>query len=194
MSALIPQSELAAAVEALMMLAEEPTTPAQLAEVLEIPTDEVEEILGSLAEFYDTSGRGFELRKVAGGWRYYTRPQYAGVIARSVLAGQHSKLSQAALETLSVVAYLQPVSRQRISSIRGVNVDGVMRTLQSRGMICEVGTDEETGAMLFGTTAAFLEHLGLQELSELPPMAPYLPDANSLAQELAGLSGESVDG
>ena len=128
--------------------------------------------------------RGFELREVGGGWRFYSRPALAPVVQRFVLDGQTARLTQAALETLAVIAYRQPVSRARVSAVRGVNVDGVVRTLTTRGLVTEVGTDETTGATLYGTTTTFLERMGLGSLDELPALAPYLPDADVL-DELA---------
>jgi len=128
------------------------------------------------------------LREVGAGWRYYTRVEHHDVIARWLLEGQHGRLSQAALETLAVVAYLQPISRSRVSAVRGVNVDGVVRTLVTRELIEEEGRDPETGAMLFRTTPYFLERMGLTDLDELPPIAPHLPEASALEAELSGLA------
>lgn len=184
---------IAGAVEALLLLATEPMPAMELAEALQVPLAEVEECLRELAAFYDSTGRGFELRQVGLGWRYYTRPEHAELIGRWLLEGQRGTLSQAALETLAVVAYLQPISRGRISAIRGVNVDGVLRTLTTRDLIEEVDRDPETGARLFGTTGYFLERMGLTELSQLPPLAPHLPDASSLEAELSELAS-SVPG
>ncbi|PFG16518.1 condensin subunit ScpB [Propionicimonas paludicola] len=182
---------MSAAVEALLLLATEPMPALELAEALQVPVDEVEECLAELAAFYDSTGRGFELRQVGRGWRYYTRPEHAELIGRWLLEGQRGTLSQAALETLAVVAYLQPISRGRISAIRGVNVDGVLRTLTTRDLIEEAGRDPETGARLFGTTSYFLERIGLTELSQLPPLAPHLPDASSLEAELSELAASA---
>jgi segregation and condensation protein B len=182
---------LAPALEALLMLATEPMAADELAQATGEPVADVEESLAGLADFYDRTGRGFELRQVAGGWRYYTRSEHAELIASWLLEGQRGTLSQAALETLAVVAYLQPISRGRVSSVRGVNVDGVMRTLTARELIEEVGRDEDTGARLFGTTGYFLERMGLNSLDELPPLAPHLPDAGALEAELASLVAES---
>ena len=134
------------------------------------------------------------MRQVGGGWRYYTRSEHAELIATWLLEGQRGTLSQAALETLAVVAYLQPISRGRVSSVRGVNVDGVMRTLTARDLIVEVGRDDETGARLFGTTGYFLERMGLNSLDELPPLAPHLPDAGALEAELANLVADAAAG
>lgn len=182
---------LAPALEALLMLATEPMAVAELAQATGEPEADVEEALAGLARFYEETGRGFELRRLAGGWRYYTRSEHAEMIASWLLEGQRGTLSQAALETLAVVAYLQPISRGRVSSVRGVNVDGVMRTLTARDLVAEVGRDDETGARLFGTTAYFLERMGLNSLDELPPLAPHLPDAGALEAELANLVAES---
>ncbi|MFV0406284.1 MAG: SMC-Scp complex subunit ScpB [Propioniciclava sp.] len=178
-------SEISGAMEALLLLATEPLGAAELAVTLDVPKPVVWEALEKIAAFYDETGRGFELRQVGEGWRLYTRTEHADVIARWVLEGQHAKLSQAALETLAVVAYLQPISRSRVSAIRGVNVDGVMRTLVTRELIEERGTSPDTGAMLFGTSAVFLERMGLTALDELPALAPFLPEASALEAELA---------
>lgn len=178
---------LSGAIEALLLMAEEPMAAATLAEATRAPVDRVIEVLSELAAFYDSSARGFELRHVGGGWRYYTRAEHAELINRWVLDGQQAKLSQAALETLAVVAYLQPISRTRVAAVRGVSVDGVMRTLTARGLIEEAGHDEETGALLFRTSDLFTEKLGLTSLSELPALAPYLPEAAELEAELSTL-------
>jgi segregation and condensation protein B len=136
----------------------------------------VRSALEGLAAEYAEQGRGFDLRNVAGGWRFYTRDEYAPVVERFVMEGQQARLTQAALETLAVVAYKQPVSRARVSAIRGVNVDGVMRTLVSRGLVEECGHDQETGALLYRTTSYFLERIGITSLEELPELAPFLPE------------------
>ena len=177
------------AVEALLLLAAEPVTEFELAQAVGVPESVVAETLTELVAFYTETGRGFELRQVAGGWRYYTREEYADLITRSVLEGQQSRLSQAALETLAVVAYTQPISRARVSVVRGVNVDGVMRTLQARGLIEEAGHDPESGAVLFTTTSYFLERMGLRTLEDLPPLAPQLPEVEELEAELGQLAG-----
>lgn len=181
----------AAALEALLMLATEPVSSADLAEAVGEPVAAVENVLAELAAFYTDSGRGFELRHVGAGWRYYTREEHAELIAQWLLEGQRGTLSQAALETLAVVAYLQPISRGRVSSVRGVNVDGVMRTLATRDLIEEVGRDPESGARLFATTGYFLERMGLSSLDELPPLAPHLPEASLLEAELADLAAQA---
>ena len=159
----------AGALEALLLLAAEPATEFELAQAVGVPESVVAETLAELVAFYSETGRGFELRQVGGGWRYYTREEHADLISRYVVEGQQSKLSQAALETLAVVAYTQPISRARVSAVRGVNVDGVMRTLVARGLIEEAGQDQESGAVLFATTSYFLERMGLKVLQDLPP-------------------------
>jgi len=172
--------------EAVLMVADQPIDPVTLAQLVNHPTAEVEAALERLRASYDDEGRGFELRRVAGGWRYTTREQYAPAVERYVLDGQQARLTQAALETLAVVAYKQPIARARVSAIRGVNVDGVMRTLVSRGLVEEAGTDEHTGAIRYATTAYFLERMGLDTLDGLPDLAPYLPesdDVDELAQQ-----------
>lgn len=181
---------LGGAVEALLIMADGPVPAVTLAEALGVPVDDVTAALVDLARFYDETGRGFELRHVGGGWRYYTRPAHAPMISAWVLEGQSGRLSQAALETLAVVAYLQPISRSRVSAVRGVNVDGVMRTLTARGLIEESGHDEASGAMLFVTTSLFLEKLGLTSVDELPALAPHLPEARALEEELAQMAAE----
>ena len=174
--------------EALLLLATEPVTEFELAQAVGVPESVVAETLAELVAFYDETGRGFELRQVGGGWRYYTREEYADMITRYVVEGQQSKLSQAALETLAVVAYTQPISRGRVSAVRGVNVDAVMRTLLARGLIEEVGHDQESGAVLFATTTYFLERMGLTSLQDLPPLAPQLPEVEELEAELGQLA------
>jgi segregation and condensation protein B len=178
----------AGALEALLLLTAEPVTEFELAQAVGVPESVVAETLDELVAFYQETGRGFELRQVGGGWRYYTREEYGDLIATYVLEGQQSKLSQAALETLAVVAYTQPISRARVSAVRGVNVDGVMRTLLARGLIEEVGHDHESGAVLFATTSYFLERMGLKTLDELPPLAPQLPEVEELEAELGALA------
>lgn len=178
----------AGALEALLLLASEPVTEFELAQAVGAPELVVAETLAELVAFYEETGRGFELRQVGGGWRYYTREEYADLITRYVMEGQQSKLSQAALETLAVVAYTQPVSRARVSAVRGVNVDGVMRTLLARGLVEEVGHDHESGAVLFATTSYFLERMGLTTVEDLPPLAPQLPEVEELEAELGQLA------
>jgi segregation and condensation protein B len=176
----IPQAELRPALEAILMVADQPLDEVGLATVVGYPVPEVAGALRALAGEYDEQGRGFDLRNVAGGWRFYTREEFAGVVGKFVLDGQQARLTQAALETLAVVAYKQPVSRARVSAIRGVNVDGVMRTLLNRGLVEEAGTDQETGAHLYRTSSYFLERIGVTSLDELPELAPLLPDMADL--------------
>jgi segregation and condensation protein B len=162
--------------EAILLVADEPVPVVVLAQVLERPRNEVTAELKDLAEEYATQDRGFDLREIAGGWRFYTREDCAPLVERFVSDGQEVRLTQAALETLAVVAYRQPVSRARVSAVRGVNCDSVMRTLVLRGLVEETGTDAETGAILYRTTGYFLERLGLACLEDLPDLAPFLPD------------------
>jgi segregation and condensation protein B len=183
----VPQWELRPALEAVLMVADQPLDVATLAAAVGYPSDEVRVALEGLSAEYAEAGRGFDLRNVAGGWRYYTRDEFAEVVGDFVLDGQQSRLTQAALETLAVVAYRQPVSRARVSAIRGVNVDGVMRTLLARGLVEEAGQDNETGANLYRTTGYFLERIGITGLDDLPELAPYLPDMDDMEEELAGL-------
>jgi segregation and condensation protein B len=162
--------------EAILLVADEPVAENLLAQIVERPTSEVAATLRELSADYTAEQRGFDLREVAGGWRFYTRVEFAGIVERFVSDGQEVRLTQAALETLAVVAYRQPVSRARVSAVRGVNCDGVMRTLVLRGLVEESGTDAETGAILFQTTGYFLERLGLARLSDLPDLVAFLPD------------------
>lgn len=171
---------LRAALEAVLMVVDEPVTASALASALERDTLEVESALEAIAADDAEARRGFQLSCISGGWRYYSRHDLAPVIERFLVDGQRSRLSQAALETLAVIAYRQPVSRARVSGVRGVNVDGVVRTLLTRGLITEVGVDDDHGAVLYGTTPYFLQRLGLRSLEDLPPLAPYLPEADIL--------------
>ncbi len=169
-----------AGIEAILLVVDEPVSAVTLAQVLERPTGDIEAALAQLVRDYDDAQRGFELRELAGGWRLYTRASCSAVVERFVVDGQQARLTQAALETLAVVAYRQPVSRARISAVRGVNVDGVIRTLLSRGLVEESGTESESGAILYRTTSVFLERLGLRTVAELPDLAPLLPDIESI--------------
>ncbi|TQS31126.1 SMC-Scp complex subunit ScpB [Microbispora sp. KK1-11] len=174
---------LSAALEAILMVVDEPVAEVTLAQVLERPTAEVAAALRALSEEYTAAGRGFDLREVAGGWRFYTRAECAALVERFVRDGQQARLTQAALETLAVVAYRQPVSRARVAAVRGVSSDGVMRTLVARGLVEEAGTDPESQAVLYRTTSYFLERLGLRSLDELPELAPFLPDDVEILEE-----------
>jgi len=162
--------------EAILLVADEPVPEQQLADATQETVPAVAATVRELADSYTAEQRGFDLREVAGGWRLYTRAECADVVERYVSEGQEIRLTQAALETLAVVAYRQPVSRARVSAVRGVNCDGVMRTLVLRGLVEEAGTDPETGAILFQTTGYFLERLGLARLTDLPELTPFLPD------------------
>ena len=176
----VPLPGLRPALEAVLMVADQPLDHMTLASAVGYPPDEVVEALQALAEEYAAQDRGFDLRNVAGGWRYYTREEYAGVVERFVLDGQQARLTQAALETLAVIAYKQPVSRGRVSAIRGVSVDGVMRTLVARGLVEEAGHDDETTAVLYRTSSYFLERIGVSSLDELPDLAPLLPELDDV--------------
>ncbi|MBU7599782.1 SMC-Scp complex subunit ScpB [Streptomyces sp. P38-E01] len=183
----VAELELRPALEAVLMVVDEPASEELLARVLQRPRRAISGALRELAAEYTAQGRGFELREVAGGWRFYSRVAYADAVEGFVLDGQHARLTQAALETLAVVAYRQPVSRSRVSAVRGVNCDGVMRTLLQRGLVAEAGTEPETGAILYATTHYFLERMGLRGLDELPDLAPFLPEAEAV-------EGESQEG
>ncbi len=166
-----PEASTRKALEAILLVVEEPVDANTLAQVLEVPTDEVIATLRALRGEYVDAGRGFVLREVAGGWRFYTDPGAAPYVERFVLHGRNPKLSQAALETLAIVAYKQPVTRSQISQIRGVEADGAVRSLVSRGLIEEAGRDPSPGQpLLYATTASFLERLGLDDLEALPPL------------------------
>lgn len=178
---------LRAAVEAVLFVSDAPVTATALAAGLQRPVPEIEAALTQLGEELAGRGSGLELRAVGDGVRLYTRPDLAAWIESFLMDGQRVRLTQAALETLAVVAYRQPVTRARISAIRGVNVDGVVRTLIARGLIAEVGADPDTGGGLFRTTELFLEKMGLRSLDDLPSLAPLLPD-------LAGLDGDELSG
>ncbi|WP_337590430.1 SMC-Scp complex subunit ScpB [Kribbella soli] len=173
------------AIEAILMVTDEPLPVLTMARAVGRPTGDVGAALEELAAEYTEQGRGFDLREVGGGWRYYTRAEAAPYVERFVLDGQQARLTQAALETLAVVAYKQPVSRARVSAIRGVNVDGVVRTLVARGLVEEAGSDTESQATLYRTTTYFLERMGMQSLDDLPELAPYLPDMDDIEEELA---------
>jgi segregation and condensation protein B len=172
----LADAELRGALEAILLVIDEPVSAVLLAQVLEEPPVRIEMTLAALAGEYAAAGRGFELRQAAGGWRLYTRSEYANYVERFVLDGQQIRLTQAALETLAVVAYKQPVSRSRVSAIRGVNCDGVIKTLVTRGLVEECGIEPESGAHLYRTTRLFLEKVGLNSVEELPSLGPLLPD------------------
>ena len=172
--------ELDAALEALLLVVDSPVGADALASALDQPVQRVVEALHRLRNGYTDAGRGIDLCYVAQGWRLHTRDVYAPFVERLLLDGQRARLTRAALETLAVVAYRQPVTRSRVAAIRGVNVDGVMRTLLARGLIEEAGTDPDTHGALHRTTELFLERLGLSSLDDLPPIAPLLPDIDTI--------------
>ena len=176
----VPEHDLVGALEAVLLVVEAPVTEAALATAVGHRPARVRELLLDLADRYTAAHSGLELRELGGGWRYYTRDRFAPVVERFVLDGAQSRLSRAALETLAVVAYRQPVTRARVAGVRGVNVDGVVRTLTSRGLIEDAGTDPDTGGLLYRTTDLFLERLGLSDLSELPSLGPLLPDIDGI--------------
>ena len=172
--------QLTAAVEAILFVVESPITPETIAAALQQPTDAVRAAIDEIRSGYDDRGAGIEVREAAGGVRIYTRPAVAPQVEVFLQDGQRSRLTQASLETLAVIAYKQPVTRSRVSAIRGVNVDGVVRTLTTRGLVVEAGSDPETGGGLLRTTELFLEKMGLTSLDELPSLAPLLPDIEGL--------------
>jgi segregation and condensation protein B len=174
---------LRAAIEAVLLVADEPVPASVLAEVAERPRSEVEEELQRLAGEHDEAESGFDLRELGGGWRFYTRPECAAYVERFVQDGRPVKLSRAALETLAIVAYRQPITRGAVARVRGVSVDAVIRTLLARGLVDEVGAEPVTGAMRYRTTPYFLERLGLASLTELPPLTDFLPDHTELLND-----------
>ena len=178
--ALFADTELDAALEALLLVVDAPTEAESLALALDQPVARVQSALVRLSRGYTDTGRGIDLRRVGGGWRFYTRETYAPYVERLLLDGQRARLTRAALETLAVIAYRQPVTRARVSAVRGVNCDGVLRTLVSRGLVQEAGIDGATQGTLFATTEMFLERLGLSSVADLPPLAPLLPDVDSI--------------
>jgi segregation and condensation protein B len=182
------ERELERSIEAILMVVEEPLSEVVLAQIIERPTEEVLEALQRLANEYEEQKRGFELKQISGGWRFYSHPELAPLVEKFVLDGQQAKLTQAALETLAVIAYRQPISRARVSAIRGVNVEAVMKTLVNRGLVEECGIEHETGAILYRTTTYFLERIGLNRVEDLPALAPFLPDVDGLDEVIASLS------
>lgn len=183
-SELVAHEEHLAAVEAVLMVTEEPVTPAELGVALKLSEHQVVALLDEIRTDADgESGgrqRGYELREVAGGYRFYSRLTYADQVSAFILGGQTARLSQAALETLAIIAYRQPVARSQVAAIRGVNVDGVVRTLVHRGLADTAGTDPVTGATLYTTTSVFLEKLGLGSVEELPQLSPHLPGVDAV--------------
>jgi segregation and condensation protein B len=184
-------TESAKAIEAILMVAEQPVPPQLLAQLLEHSVEQIEAVLAELMASYEVEDRGFILTRVAGGYRFQSHPDQSAYIERFVLEGQTSRLSAAALETLAIVAYKQPISRGQVAAIRGVSVDGVMRTLEQRGYITEVGRDPGPGnPILFGTTDAFLEKLGINSVEDLPPIAAFVPGPDIVEQLEHGLRAE----
>ena len=177
---LADDAALTAALEALLLVVDAPTDEETLSLALDQPVARIRAALAGLAARYAAEGSGIDLRHTGGGWRFYTRDTYAPYVERLLLDGQRARLTRAALETLAVVAYRQPVTRARVSAVRGVNCDGVLRTLLTRGLVQEAGVDESTQGTLFRTTELFLERLGLSSLEELPPLAPLLPDVDAI--------------
>ena len=180
---LLSPDELSGGLEALLFVMDDPVDEDTLAAALRCTAEQVRSGLADLATGYDERRSGLTLRKVGEGWRLYTREEHAPVVERYLVDGQRSRLTQAALETLAVIAYRQPVTRARVSGIRGVGVDGVMRTLLSRGLVHEVGTDPDSGGGLYATTPLFLERLGLRSLADLPELAPLLPETSAMLDE-----------
>lgn len=185
-SELVAHQEHLAAVEAVLMVTEEPVTAAELAAALKLSEHQVVALLDEIRLDADgESGgrrRGYELREVAGGYRFYSRLAYADQVSAFILGGQTARLSQAALETLAIIAYRQPVARSQVAAIRGVNVDGVVRTLVHRGLVDTAGTDPVTGATLYTTTSVFLEKLGISSVEELPQLSPHLPGVDAVEE------------
>jgi segregation and condensation protein B len=169
-----------AALESVLLVVDSPIAEDQLSSALEQPVKRIKEALRRLSNRYTESGSGIDLRRAGDGWRFYTRDRFAPFVEKLLLDGQRAKLTRAALETLAVIAYRQPVTRARIAAVRGVNVDGVIRTLVARGLIEETGTDSDTGGILYRTTELFLERLGLSSLKDLPPIAPLLPEVDAI--------------
>jgi segregation and condensation protein B len=180
---LLDPVELRGGLEALLFVMDDPVDEVTLAGALHCDVGQVRTGLAELAEGYDARSAGISLRRVGEGWRLYTREEHAGVVERYLVEGQRSRLTQAALETLAVIAYRQPVTRARVAAIRGVGVDGVMRTLLGRGLVSEVGSDPDSGGGLYATTPLFLERLGLTSLADLPELAPLLPETSSVLDE-----------
>lgn len=191
------RSELRGVLEALLFVSDEPLPATRVAKLLEMTDKQVMEALTALAAEYAAEERGFQLREVAGGWRLYTHPAYHPVIEQLVLSWDTRRLSQAALEALAVVAYHQPVTRQGVNAVRGVNSEGVLASLQEKGLIREAGRDRNQGnAVLYGTTRTFLEKFGLKDLSELPPLDEFAPDAlteNAIRDRLTAIEGPEFD-
>jgi segregation and condensation protein B len=193
-SGTVDLADLVRIIEAIVLVATDPVEPAILAQLLEQPVTVIAELCQRLGEAYDEAGHGFQLVKVAGGYRYQTHPRHAAYVEKFVLDGQRSRMSGAALETLAIVAYKQPISRAQVAAIRGVDPDGVLRTLQARGYVDQVGHDPGPGqATLWGTTSTFLEKLGLNSVADLPPLAQFVPGADVVEALEHGLRITAVD-
>ena len=188
----VDDDELARVLEALLLVVDSPASAEALGAATGQPVHRVTKILMGLADDLNARQSGIDLREAGGGWRMYTRARYAPYVERLLMDGTRSKLTRAALETLAVVAYRQPVTRARVSAVRGVNVDAVMRTLVARGLITEAGTDADTGATTFSTTELFLERLGLSSLGDLPDIAPLLPDVDVIDDRRQGVEKQAV--
>jgi segregation and condensation protein B len=186
----LDDAEFRSVIEALLLVVDTPVTVEALASATDNPEDRVSATLAELAAELTERDSGIDLREAGGGWRMYTRARYAPYVERLLLDGSRSKLTRAALETLAVVAYRQPVTRARVSAVRGVNVDAVVRTLVARGLITEAGNDSDSGAVTFATTELFLERLGLSSLADLPDIAPLLPDVDVIDDLSENLSAE----
>ena len=186
-------ADLKPAIEALLLVSSEPVSAVELAKVLEVGPIEVSEALADLSAEYSDANRGFQLREVAGGWRLFTHPAYHEKVQEYVLSWDTRRLSQAALETLSVIAYHQPCSREGVKAVRGVNSDGVIASLRDKGLVREVGRENgRAGAILYGTTRAFLERFGLRSLKDLPPLEDFAPDEESRQFIRERLSGRAI--
>jgi len=186
----LDDADLTRVLEALLLVVDTPVNAETLAAATEQPVYRINDALHRIAEEFTARGSGIDLREMGGGWRMYTRARFAPYVERLLLDGARSKLTRAALETLAVVAYRQPVTRARISAVRGVNVDAVIRTLLARGLVTEAGSDSDTGATMFATTELFLERLGLASLNELPDIAPLLPDVDVIDELSDNLDSE----
>lgn len=175
----LPQIDpLRAAVESVLLVIDTPVAPIDLARALDVEPEAIREVLAQMRDEFESRGSGFDLREVEGGWRLYTRADYSDAVEAFLLDGTQTRLSRAAMETLAVVAYRQPATRAQVSAVRGVNVDGVMRTLLARGLVAEAGEEPATGAHLYVTTNLLLEQLGIESLDQLPDLAPLLPDVD----------------
>ncbi len=186
----LDDDELGRVLEALLLVVDTPIAVEALAAATEQPVYRIAAKLRLMADEFAERDSGIDLREAGGGWRMYTRPRFAPYVERLLLDGARSKLTRAALETLAVVAYRQPVTRARVSAVRGVNVDAVIRTLLARGLITEAGTDPDTGAVTFSTTELFLERLGLSSLADLPDIAPLLPELDAIDDLSESLDAE----